>query len=86
MAIKKTIQLQNNFGEQSTVNCYVRVASVTLHKTKARAILNLLAADQSRLIDQDAVDFEVDESKVNVISQAYDYIKTLDKYSGAEDC
>lgn len=86
MAIRKKVQLQNNFGEQSIVDCYIRVSSVTLHKTSARAVLNLLAADQSRLVDQDAIEFIVDETKPNVLAQTYDNIKTLSKYAGAEDC
>jgi|688.fasta_scaffold204092_5 hypothetical protein len=86
MAIRKILDLKNNLGENSTVDCYVRVASVTLHKTNARAVLNLLAADQSRLVDQDAIEFIVDETKPNVLAQAYDHIKTMSKYAGAEDC
>lgn len=86
MAIRKNVQLRNNFGEQSNVDCYIRVASVTLQKTNARAVLNLLSADQSRLVDQDAIEFIVDETKPNVLAQTYDHIKTMSKYAGAEDC
>lgn len=86
MAIRKNVQLRNNLGEQSHVDCYIRIASVTLQKTNARAVLNLLSADQSRLVDQDAIEFIVDETKPNVLAQTYDHIKTLIKYTGAEDC
>ncbi len=86
MAIRKNVQLRNNFGEYSGVDCYIRIVSVTLQKTKARAVLSLLASDQSRLVDQDAIEFEIDETQPNIWAQTYSFLKTTDKFKNAYDC
>jgi hypothetical protein len=86
MAIKKKVELENNFGEQSVIDCYIRIASVTLHKNKARAVISLMSSDISKLVEQDVVEFECNDSLPNVWAQTYSQLKKLSKYSGAEDC
>lgn len=86
MAIAKQLKLENNFGESSYIDCYVRVSVVTLQKTKARVIADVMSADQSKILDKDVFEFEVQESLPNVWAQAYNYMKSQEKYSGARDC
>lgn len=86
MALRKRVRLTNNFGGQSEIDCYIRVASVTLTKANARVRLDLFDFGQNHLVHQDAVELEIDPEKPNVAAQVYSYLKTLPSYVGAEDC
>lgn len=88
MALQKTLSLTNSFGEQSEIDCYIRVVEVSCSKTQGSAKVNLLRSGTEKVLEQRDYLFEVDvapEAK-NVWEQVYEHLKTLPEFEGAVDC
>lgn len=88
MALKKTLDLINNFGTTSALpDCYIAVIGVTGDKQKVVADLGIYSSSQrDRLYKQQQIEFVPDMAGGNFIAQAYEAAKTLSEFSGAEDC
>lgn len=89
MALKKTFQAEDNFGQVVTLaDAYCRVTQVTGDKTLLHASVEILNSDRNRLLMQRSVSFmpSVDGSAANFIAQAYEHLKSLPEFAGAQDC
>ena len=88
MALKKTLSLTNNFGEQSEFDCYIRVVEVSCAKTQGVAKVDLVKDGTDKVLKREDHLFEVDPSPdaKNIWEQAYTHLKTLARFDGAVDC
>ena len=88
MALKKTMSLTNNFGEQSLIDCYIKVSLVNTSKTSGVIRLDLIKDETQIVIDSRDVLFEPDmqDGAPNVWAQAYLFVKTLPEFADAVDC
>lgn len=88
MAIKKTMLLTSNLGDQVEVDVYVRIMEIRATKGQGVAQFNVMKADKSRTIETWDVVFapDVSEEAPPMWSQAYDAIKALPEFHDAVDC
>lgn len=87
MAIKKTLTMENNFGEQSVFNdCYIKVSSVSVTQQNINATVVYMRDKMGKILNTETFYFTPDLQGENFIKQAYQYIKTLPKFSGSVDC
>jgi len=87
MAIKKNVSLKNNFGTDSEfVDAYIKVRSVNLSKDAAQANVDIYKSNGGDRIIIKQYDFIVDLAGKNAIAQAYEHLKTLPEFAGAEEC
>ena len=87
MALSKTITLTNNFGESSEFNdAYVRVDRVEATKHLATAFVGYYKSGGEDFLVSLSVSFEPDLDGPNFIKQAYEHLKGLPEFEGAEDC
>lgn len=87
MAIQKTLNLQNNFGTNSTFdNAYIKVETVSMDKSFATAQISIKDSANGVFLQQSKYQFPIDLYGKNAISQAYGFIKTLPEFEGATDC
>ena len=73
-------------GEPTTFAAYIRVASVDVRKDTAVATVAYLTKDTFRELSSALVPFPYDLDGENPIKQAYQHLKTLPEFEGAEDC
>jgi hypothetical protein len=91
MALKKTLQLTDNFGvDVELQDCYVRVSGLSGTKTAMTANVDIFKKPEGEfatvLLANQKHDFAPDLSGANFIVQAYNHLKTLPQYAGAVDC
>ena len=89
MALKKTFKAEDNFGQIVTlVDAYCRVTQVVGDKTLLNASIEILNAEKNRLLMQRSVSFapSIDNGAANFIAQAYEHLKSLPEFAGAQDC
>jgi hypothetical protein len=89
MALKKTFQAEDNFGQVVTLaDAYCRVTQVVGDKSLLNISVEILNSEKNRLLMQRFFSFvpSVDEGATNFIAQAYVYIKSLPEFSEAQDC
>lgn len=84
MALRKTI----NFKELIVQNAYIRVSTLTILPGNTRMEFTVHSLVNA---ESDPFDAYIEESAYaleggNPIRQAYDHLKTLEKFHGAEDC
>lgn len=84
MALRKTV----DFKGIVVTNAYIRVTILTIHPGRGR-----MEFSGELLADPESVPFDVLSEECayvleggNPVRQAYDHLKTLEKYAGAEDC
>ena len=84
MALKKTLELQSNFGgTQSVKDVLIRVESVVANKEHATAYVELKKTEDGPIIEVRQYDFVPDMDGPNFIKQAYEHLKTLPEFAGA---
>jgi hypothetical protein len=96
MALSKTITLSGNSflvvdllninlgqSEKTLEDCYIKVASVESDKAMGLAQVAFCAGETSFAR---SYPFTVDLEGPNFIKQAYEHLKTLPEFEGAEDC
>jgi hypothetical protein len=66
--------------------CYIRVGSVSSSKTEATAVVSFLESEGGKLLYEQIYGFAIDLAGDNPIKQAYEHLKTLPEFEGAEDC
>jgi hypothetical protein len=88
MALKKSMLLTNNFGEQSQIDCYIRVTEVSCSKLHGVVKITLLRAGTERVLESRDSLFNVSVAPgaLNIWGQAYEHLKTLPEYVDATDC
>lgn len=87
MALKKSLQLKNNFGEISSFqDCYIKVIDVVGTKNNIMAKVGFFKEKAGLLLQEKIYDVVPDMDGGNFIKQAYDNLKTLPEFAGAEDC
>lgn len=87
MALKKSLQLKNNFGEVSSFqNCYIKVIDVVGTKNNIMSRVGFFKEKEGLLLQEKTFDVLADMNGANFIKQAYDHLKTLPEFSGVEDC
>jgi hypothetical protein len=88
MALRKTLSLTNNFGDQSQIDCYIRVVEISCSKTQCVAKFNLLRNGTDKVLEKRDHLFEMNvtpEAK-NIWEQAYTSLKLVTEFAGAQDC
>jgi len=86
MALQKTITLEDNFGiNQTFLNAYIKVSKVSGDKQGVSATVAYLNQKGGRTLKTKQFVFTPSMDGDNFIRQAYEYIKTLDEFTGALD-
>jgi hypothetical protein len=87
MALKKTVILKNNFGEDSVfANAYIRVMQVIGTKRSCSASVQICKSSDGAVLQTSEYSFGVDLEGGNFIKQSYEYLKTLPDFADAIDC
>jgi hydroxymethylpyrimidine/phosphomethylpyrimidine kinase len=99
MAIKKALVIKGmgyvafenkyfEMGESSvtTTPLYIKVESVTGSKNKAQAFTSFTDELKNQQMFEKSFVFTPNMDGANFIAQAYEYLKTLPEFAGAEDC
>lgn len=87
MALKKTLKLVDNFGEEITFSdAYVRVDSISGGKEGIAVTAGIYKQAGGMKIDNERCVFVPDLSGDNFVAQAYKHLKTLEKFENAQDC
>jgi len=83
MALTKNV----NFMGIQVPNAYIKVVRVSGDKSLISAVVEFRASsEEESFFHRETRQFSLNLDGPNVISQAYEYLKTLDDYVGAEDC
>jgi len=97
MALRKIITLEGKVVVQTAMGnieegtrsvsfpAYIKVVSVNGTKNEISAIVSFTSEDKN-LFKQYQVPVSIEPSSSNFITQAYEYLKTLPEFSGAENC
>ena len=88
MAIKKSLTLTSNLGEQSNVVCYIRVKLANTEKQAVNFQYQLLRDGTEFVIETRQGYFEPNmaENAPNIWTQCYSHLKTLPEFANAQDC
>ncbi len=87
MALKKTIQLKNNFEEFSIFeNSYIKITNISGDKNKISCSLSFLKDKNKEFISSSSYQFTPSLDGDNFIKQAYLHLKTLPEFADAVDC
>lgn len=89
MALKKTFQVEDNFGQVVTLtDAYCRVTQVVGDKSLLNVSIEILNSEKNRLLMDRSVSFapSVESNAANFIAQAYEHLKSLPEFSEAQDC
>lgn len=88
MALSKTLSLTNNFGQQSSLDCYIKVNEVRSSKTNAVANYSIMSNDKSKVYESNDIVFNSDVAldAPNIWTQAYQALKNTDMFKDAVDC
>lgn len=97
MALRKIIDVEGkafiqtsmgsieNGTKRVSFSAQVRVMSITGDKNQVTAIVQF-SGDSFHFTKQYQVPVSVETNALNFIAQAYNYLKTLPEFDGAEDC
>jgi hypothetical protein len=90
MALKKTFtQTQAPFsGSLEIADAYWRVEQVTATKNEAQCVVTINQKDGESIVQvsNKRYSFVPNLEGKNFIAQAYDHLKTLPEFAGAQDC
>lgn len=88
MALSKKINVKTNIGINVDVLAYIKIKKVEVVKSTAMVFIDFKKDqhDTDEPFKVAFLNFEYDMEKANPIRQAYEHMKTLDEYAGAEDC
>ncbi|MBU9378698.1 hypothetical protein [Burkholderia gladioli] len=87
MALTKAMTMQA-YGQDVTVpDAYIEVTAVNVTKSNANAFVCVFAADRTTVISKSQYMFvpSLANGSPDIITQAYDYLKTLAEFAGAVD-
>jgi len=87
MALEKTVTLVNNFGQDVALqNAYVKVQSISSDKKTTNCYVDIRKIKDGDVFETKRYGFFHDLNGKNFIAQAYNHLKTLPEFAGAEDC
>jgi hypothetical protein len=87
MALKQTIERQDNFGiVVSLPNVYIKIVRLEGDKNNLSATVYFYKEPNGEIYTQANYSFEPSLEGNNFIAQAYAYLKTLPEFAGAIDC
>ena len=87
MAISKTLELKNNFGDVSIFsNSYIKVKRVLGSKESMTAEVGFFRSAGGQELHRGNYEFTPNLSGANFIAQAYEHLKSLPEFAGATDC
>jgi len=87
MALKKTITLENSFGEQSIIqDCYIKVSTVSATKDQISASVLFMKESDGKTLKVEGFHFATDLNGPNFIKQSYEHLKPLPGFADAVDC
>lgn len=87
MAIKKTINLIDNFGiNVEFQDAYIKIERVDANKISGMAYVVICHGVSKKELKRDIQEFNVNLGGSNFIRQAYEHIKTLPDYIDGIDC
>lgn len=90
MALEKTlVEKKEHFdGQLKVENAYWKVEQVIVSKTNGIAVVSAsrIKNDVKYQLTSKQYSFIPELNSVNFIQQAYDYLKTLPEFAGAQDC
>lgn len=87
MALTKQIEMVSNFGDIVVFNnAYFAITSISGNKNNIDVCLSLFKEKNGILIKSDIYSFIPSLQGENFITQAYEYLKTLEEFKDAEDC
>ena len=88
MALKKSIvETRENFsGQLIAQDVYWRIFNVAGNKEKVTATIGAYVAKDGEVLTSRQYEFVPSMDGGNFIAQAYNHIKVLPEFSGAEDC
>lgn len=67
--------------------CYAQVTNSSVQKGKGFAAVSFYAsAEKGEIAGHASYEFDYDINGANPIAQAYEHLKTLPEFSGAQDC
>lgn len=87
MALSKTLK-RKIYGKDILIeDCYMKITNINGSKDKITLEVTIYSNDKIYQIDTQSYTFvpDVSDSSTNFIKQGYDYLKTLDEYSGCID-
>lgn len=88
MAIKKSLMLKSNLGDEVNVLCYIRVRFANTTKQAVICQYDLMRDGQDHVIESKQFCFAADmsTSAPNIWAQCYNAMKALPEFEGAADC
>lgn len=88
MAIKKSLVLKSNLGDEVNVHCYIRVKSANTTKQAVICQYDLMRDGLNHVIESKQFCFEADMSvnAANIWTQCYIALKLLPEFADAIDC
>jgi hypothetical protein len=88
MAIKKSLVLKSNLGDEVNVLCYIRVKFVNTTKEAVICQYDILRDGSDHIIEskQFCFDANVQLNAPNIWTQCYVALKTLPEFKNAIDC
>ena len=88
MAIKKSLVLKSNLGDDVNVLCYIRVRFANTTKQTVICQYDLMRDGQDHVIESKQFCFAADmsTSAPNIWNQSYVALKALPEFAGAIDC
>jgi hypothetical protein len=86
MALSKTLELQDSFGENRTFeNAYVKVTKLHGNKDMMQVVYTSFSAKDGNKLKDYQTGFSPSLDGSNFIQQAYEHLKTLDNLADAVD-
>lgn len=87
MALKKTVSITTNLNTEAIfTDAYIRVDNVKVEKNFGQALVQTHKEKNGTVVSQMNYSFEYTLDGPNPIEQAYNHLKSLDKFTDAQDC
>lgn len=82
MALKKTYQRDG----VTVTDAYIKVGNINGTKNRFSFTVEVKANEEAPAVMEETYSMSPSMDGGNFVKQAYDYLKTLPEYAGAEDC
>ena len=86
MALTKTVVLKAYGQNVSINNAYIKIDEIKGGKNKIDALFGVYDKQNGNCVKQSVSRFEPVLDGANFIKQAYQHLKTLPEFAGAQDC
>lgn len=88
MAIKKSLVLKSNLGDEVNILCYIRVKFANTTKQAVICQYDLIRDGSDHIIESKQFCFDADmtSNAPNIWTQCYNAMKAMPEFAGATDC